>query len=236
MFLQRKMLACAIAVLGFLVSGCSDPSGEATAVPVVGQSEVLKQSCVSNELHEAEAHDEIDMAILSVTSRLSQTDFDAKTLCERIARVEDEEMQRRYFKRLLDVAYSVRFEDYGDVHATDFGERQRVINRLGFAYHGLESLSLAVWSHYWTRKASQREQFYPLFMYVEKMKTESERRHVQESLCLGGLSVIERIYNVNMKAGNDDPDGFAWVRQNFERIAGRPIRSERQFNDGRRNR
>ena len=227
MFLQQKKLACAIAALGFLVSGCSDPSEEATAVPVVKQSEILKQSFASNELHEAEALDEIDMAISSITSRLSQTDFDAKTLCEKIAHLKDEETQRRYFKRLLDVAYSVRFEDYGNVHATDFDERQRVINRLDFAYHGLESLSIAVWSHYWTRKASQREQFYPLFMYVKKMKMESERRHVQENLCLGGLSIIERIYNVNMNAGNNDPDGFAWVRQNFERLAGRPIRSKR---------
>ena len=63
------------------------------------------------------------------------------------------------------------------------------------------------------------------------MKIESERRHVQNGLHSGGLAIIERIYNVNVKLGSSDSDDFAWVRENFEKHAGRPIRTERQIND-----
>ena len=228
-FSQQKCLACSIVVTCLIMAGCSDSSKEIPPVHVLDQPPVQEHSCTANEINGTHVYNEIDTAIACITSQLVQTDFDAKPICEKISQLEDEGDQRRYFKRLLDAAYSVHFEDYGDVDAKDFDERQRVLNRLGYAYLGLESLSMAVWTHFWTRKASQRDQFYPLFMYVEKMKVESERRHVQNDLYSGGLSVIERIYNVNVKLGSNAPDDFAWVRENFERLAGRPIRTAEQY-------
>ena len=228
---QQKYLACSIVVTGLIMAGCSDSSKEVPSAYVSDQPPAQEHSCATNEINETHVYNEIDTAIACITSQLARTDFDAKPICEKISQLEDEGDQRRYFKRLLDAAYSVHFEDYGDVNAKDFDERQRVLNRLGYAYLGLESLSMAVWTHFWTRKASQRDQFYPLFMYVEKMKIESERRHVQNGLHSGGLAIIERIYNVNVKLGSSDSDDFAWVRENFEKHAGRPIRTERQIND-----
>ncbi len=190
--------------------------------PVIGVADTMSLPNGSN------TYGEIDAAILCVTSRLSKTDFDVQAICEKIAQVDDEGACRRYFMRLLDVAYSIRFEDCGDIHVVDFDERQRIFSKLGFAYVGLERLSMEVWKYFWSHGASQKEQFSPLFRYAEKMKIEAERLGKEGKGLSLGLDVIERIYGINQKSGNGSPGDFAWVEENFRRISGRQIRTENQ--------
>ena len=232
----RTSLICVITGITSFLMGCSDSSETALQTSSIVQSTAHSHTNMVQQLLGGNADAEIDVAISCVTSRLSEADFDAKALCEKIDEIEDDDTRRRYFRRLLDMAYSIRFEDYGDVQSVDLEDRQKVLGRLAFAYSGLERLSMAAWTCLWTRKVSQREQFTPLFMYVEKMKAESERRHVQDGLYLGGLAVIERTYNINLKIGNGSSEEFAWVREKFESLAGRPLRTERQINEDNRKR
>ncbi len=211
----------------FLV-GCSDSPKEVSSV-VDNDQTAKRPPCVSQERDEKpHESDEIETEIVRMVGQLSETTFDAKSLCDKIAQVPDEKMRGQYLKTLMDRAYSVRFEDIGDVHAPDWEVRQEVHRRLGYAYAGLENLSLAIWSHFWAKGASQKEQFTPLFRYAEKMKAEAERLGKEGKGVPLGLDVIERIYGINQKTGNGSPDEFTWVQENFRRISGREIRTESQ--------
>lgn len=211
----------------FLV-GCSDSPKEGSSV-VDNDQTAKRPPCVS-QVRDEKPHesDEIETEIVRMVGQLSETTFDAKSLCDKIAQVPDEKMRGQYLKTLMDRAYSVRFEDIGDVHAPDWEVRQEVHRRLGYAYAGLENLSLAIWSHFWAKGASQKEQFTPLFRYAEKMKAEAERLGKDGKGLSLGLDVIESIYGINQKSGNGSPDDFAWVEENFRRISGRQIRTESQ--------
>ena len=213
----------------FLV-GCSDSPRQVSSVDEDDQSAKRPLSCPASHVSDEtpQVSDEIETEIVRMVGQLTETTFDAKSLCDKVFHVSDEKMRNRYLKTLLDRAYSVRFEDIGDIHAPDWEVRQTVHRRLGYAYLGLQNLSLAIWTHLWVQGASQKEQFTPLFRYAEKMKIEAERLGKDGKGLSLGLDVIERIYGINQKSGNGSPDDFAWVEENFRRISGRQIRTESQ--------
>lgn len=219
------------ALLPVVLSGC-------TRDPLQNESPVSDNNRTSQteHAHDREPHvdDETEAEIVRMAGQLAETTFDAKSLCEKIARLPDEKERKRYFNLFMDKTYAVRFEDIGDVHASDWDERMEVQRRLGYAYAGLENLSLTIWSHLWTQGASQREQFTPLFRYAEKMKEEAARLGKKDGTLPLGLDVIERIYGVNVKAGAGSPSEFSWVEEEFKRISGRQIRTEKQVDDDNR--
>ena len=216
--------------LCIIVAGCSDSSRQGAFVAGDDQTAKRPHSSPKSQVSDEtpQASDKVESEIVRMVGHLAETTFDAKSLCDMIAQVPDVKMRDQYFKTLMDRAYSVRFEDIGDVHASDWEERLEVHRRLGYAYVGLEKLSLAIWSYYWTKGVSQKEQFTPLFRYAEKMKTEAERLGKEGKELSLGLDVIERIYGINQKTGNGSPDEFNWVQENFRRISGREIRTESQ--------
>ena len=220
----------AYALFPVILSGCTkDPPKYDSPAPDSNRTTPMEHA------HDDESHvdDETEAEIVRMAGQLAETTFDAKLLCDKIARLPDEKERKRYFNLFMDTAYAVRFEDIGDVHASGWDERMEVHRRLGYAYAGLENLSLAIWSHLWAQGASQREQFTPLFRYAEKMKEEAIRLGKRyEDLPLG-LDVIERIYGVNVKAGGS-PSDFTWVEEEFKRISGRQIRTEKQVDDDNR--
>lgn len=211
----------------FLV-GCSDSPKEGTSV--VGDDQTAKRPPCVSQVRDENPHesDEVEAEIARMVGQVTETTFDAKSLCDKVFHVSDEKMRKRYLETLMDRAYSVRFEDIGDVHDPDWEVRQEVHRRLGYAYLGLQNLSLAIWTHLWSQGASQKEQFTPLFRYAEKMKIEAERLGNDGKGLSLGLDVIERIYGINQKSENGSPDDFAWVEENFRRISGRQIRTESQ--------
>ena len=211
----------------FLV-GCSDSPKEGTSV--VDNDQTVKQHPCVSQVRDEKPHesDEVETEIVRMVGQLTETTFDAKSLCDKVFHVSDEKMRKRYLATLMDRAYSVRFEAIGDVHDPDWEVRQDVHRRLGYAYLGLKNLSLAIWTHLWAQGASQKEQFTPLFRYAEKMKIEAERLGKEGKGVALGLDVIERIYGINQKSGNGSPDDFLWVEENFRRISGRQIRTESQ--------
>lgn len=226
--LGKLVRRTAYVFVSIVLVGCSDSPKEDS--PMVGDDQTAKRSPCEPQVSEEKPHerDEIETEITRMVGQLTETTFDTKSLCDKIAHVPDEKMRSRYLKTLMDRAYSVRFEDIGDVHAPDWEERQEVNRRLGYAYLGLQNLSLAIWTHLWAQGASQKEQFTPLFRYAEKMKIEAERLGKDGKGLSLGLDVIERIYGINQKSGNGSHDDFAWVEENFRRISGRQIRTESQ--------
>ena len=215
-------------LVSIVLVGCSDSPKEGNSVEGDDQTE-KRPPCVS-QVRDEKPHesDEVETEIARMVGQLTETTFDAKSLCDKVFHVSDEKMRKRFLETLMDRAYSVRFEDVGDVHNPDWEVRQEIHRRLGYAYLGLQNLSLAIWTHLWAQGASQKEQFTPLFRYAEKMKIEAERLGKDGKGLSLGLDVIERIYGINQKSGNGSPDDFAWVEENFRRISGRQIRTESQ--------
>ena len=103
--------------LCIIVAGCSDSSRQGAFVAGDDQTAKRPHSSPKSQVSDEtpQASDKVESEIVRMVGHLAETTFDAKSLCDMIAQVPDVKMRDQYFKTLMDRAYSVRFEDIGDV-------------------------------------------------------------------------------------------------------------------------
>ena len=74
-----------------------------------------------------------------------------------------------------------------------------------------------------------------MFRYYEKMREEAMRTGERANRGYPGkLKDIERMYGLCLKMSNSSSNDFAWVRERFLQLVGRPIRTLEEVEADRR--
>lgn len=221
------LLIFAMDIMNVSCTGCSRSNEDnASIVPnlPIGDEKVSEHAY--GVIKEIEA--EVDIAPQVILDGRNDRRLYVQRLCKRISEIGDLEARRRMFQRLRQRAFSVRFEDVGDALSKDAALKLEVRRRLGGVYASLELLADELQWHLMSSKASVKEQFEPWFMLYEKMRVEFQRVGTIGMGYPQGIKHIERMYGALVKTRMFKPEEFKWVETEFQRIAGRPIRTQEE--------
>ena len=148
-----------------------------------------------------------------------------KAILRRIDEVPDPSIRLCLFRSYQDALFSVSFEKAGDIHSKDWKERNYVHAKLGWFYCWMEEFSHDIFWGLINGHATSKDAFEPLFRYLEVMRKEAQRVGSVTRGYPPELEYIERMYGALIKSKSYQPDEFEWVKAEFQKIVGRPIRT-----------
>lgn len=186
-----------------------------------------RTSTAESELKELEA----DIArVPDMILSLKESDCESlESIWKRIKKLPNVDMRRQLFWKYQDGLLSARLEKVGNVHARDWKEQQEVFRRLGWHYTWIEHFTYLVSFGLEGCKSSVKEIFEPFFRYYEAMRLESQRIGHNARGYPSELNHIEYTYWCFSSMKEYKPDDFVWLKEEFKRVAGRPLRTFEEY-------
>lgn len=218
MKLRDMFILWAVLTLIFVLSGVGCSRNEVVN-PSVKASEETEEAKEIKELEQMLAH------VPGMIDGLYEQDCKSlKEIIQRIKKLPDLATRLILFRKYHESLCSVHFEKMGDIHARDWKEQRDVRNLLGSHYVWLELLTEDVFEALAEGRAAPKDMFEPLFRYCETMRREAQRLGKDPGGYREGIDHIERWYGILMEAKGYQQRDFEWVKSEFQKIAGRPIR------------